>query len=563
MDETPAARIKWTNQREFVLTMAGCCIGLGNVWRFPYLCYKYGGGAFLVPYFTFILLVGIPTMLLEFSMGQFMSLGGIKVWNMMPIAKGIGFAGLVLSIWFAIYYVVILAWALFYFLHSVSGHSPWSSCDNSFNSDCCSSEYNSNGTLIVPDACNSTAQLPESEFWFKRALNVSSGFEDIGSLRLELLGCLVIIWVLVFICVFKGIKSTGKSAYVTATLPLIMLLFLVGNGIRLPGASIGLKYYLKPVPEKLLNAEVWLAAGSQVIFSYVLGTGVLTTLGSFNKYDYNIFKWTTRLCFINCSASFLAGIAIFSVLGNMSYETGIPMETVGRSGPGLAFIAYPRALKALPYPLFWMSLFFGMLIMLGLASECAEIEAISSMIVDLKQNWFNKRKYRRPIFVCFLCVLFFLMALPLVTQGGIFLFNLYDTYSVSGICVLVVVISQSMAIAWLYGAKEFYEDLFEMFGHKMDPRRRPWIFFGLCWKWIIPIICGGVCFAQIWQVSKPRFELPSGTYEYPASGTSIAIFMTMSSIICIPAYAIKERYFKVQPLFNPCGESDQLIVHFN
>ena len=129
--------------------------------------------------------------------------------------KGIGFAGLVLSSWFAIYYVVILAWALFYFLHSVSGHSPWSSCDNSFNSDCCSSEYNVNGTLIVPDACNSTAQLPESEFWFKRALNVSSGFEEIGSLRLELLGCLVIMWVLIFICVFKGIKSTGKSAYVT------------------------------------------------------------------------------------------------------------------------------------------------------------------------------------------------------------------------------------------------------------------------------------------------------------------------------------------------------------
>ena len=128
---------------------------------------------------------------------------------------GIGFAGLVLSSWFAIYYVVILAWALFYFLHSVSGHSPWSYCDNTFNSDCCSSEYNENGTLIVPDACNSTAQLPESEFWFKRALNVSSGFEDIGSLRLELLGCLVIMWVLIFICVFKGIKSTGKSAYVT------------------------------------------------------------------------------------------------------------------------------------------------------------------------------------------------------------------------------------------------------------------------------------------------------------------------------------------------------------
>ncbi|CAG5104672.1 Oidioi.mRNA.OKI2018_I69.chr1.g1440.t1.cds [Oikopleura dioica] len=529
MDSKPSARIKWTNQREFVLTVAGCCIGLGNVWRFPYLCYKYGGGAFLVPYFTFVLLVAVPTMLLEFSMGQFMSLGGIKVWKIVPIAKGIGFAGMILSSWFAIYYVVILAWALFYFLHSATGNSPWSNCDNSFNSPCCSSEYNQNGTLVIPEACNSTAQLPETEFWFQRTLNISSGFEDVGRLRLELLGCLVIMWVLVFFCVFKGIKSTGKSAYVTATMPMIMLLFLVGNGVSLPGASIGLRYYLKPVYHKLVDPEVWLAAGSQVIFSYVLGTGVLTTLGSFNKYDYNIFKWTSRLCFLNCSASFLAGIAIFSVLGNMSYETGIPMETVGRSGPGLAFIAYPRALKALPYCHVWFSLFFGMLIILGLASECSVIESISSMIVDFHQSWFDKKKHRRPIFVFFVCVLFFLMALPLINQGGIFLFNLYDSYSVSGICVLVVVISQSIAMGWLYGVEKFYDDLFDMFGHKMDPRRRPWSFFGICWKWITPAICSAVLLAQVISVKKPSYSLPSGIYQYPASGTAVAAFMTLST----------------------------------
>lgn len=222
-------------------------------------------------------------MIMEVSMGQFMSLGGIEVWNMMPIAKGVGYACLILDLWMNVYYIVILSWALFYFVQALSGHSPWSSCDNDFNGPCCSAVYGPNGTLVTPGGCTGEPQLPESEYWFQRTLNISSGVDDTGDLRWELVSALIFLWIVVFFCVFKGIKSTGKAAYVTSSLPIIMLLFLVVRGISLPGASIGIKYFLTPNLEKAMNAEVWVMAGSQVMFSYVCGQGVLSSLGSFNK----------------------------------------------------------------------------------------------------------------------------------------------------------------------------------------------------------------------------------------------------------------------------------------
>jgi len=117
------------------------------------------------------------------------------------------------------------------------------------------------------------------------------------------------------------VKSTGKAAYVTGTFPLVMLFILVIRGVTLEGASAGIYYFLVPDFSKLSNPEVWTQAGSQVFFSYISGQGVLTSLGSFNKYSFNVLKWSTALSFLNFFASMMAGLAIFSVLGNMAYET--------------------------------------------------------------------------------------------------------------------------------------------------------------------------------------------------------------------------------------------------
>ena len=181
----------------------------------------------------------------------------------------------------------------------LSGKTPWDECGHAWNSDCCSNDYE-NGTLIVPMKCTERSPVfPEQEYWYKRVLKLSEGIEHTGGLRWELVGCLAGMWLLCYCCIFKGAKSTGKAAYVTSSFPLVMLIILLVRGVTLEGASEGIRYFLIPDFSKLANAEVWTQAGSQVFFSYVCGQGVLTSLGSFNKYSYNVLKWSSILSFFN------------------------------------------------------------------------------------------------------------------------------------------------------------------------------------------------------------------------------------------------------------------------
>merc|ERR1719259_1017056 len=121
--------------------MVGNCIGTGNVWRFPYLCYKNGGGAFLIPYLFFVLCAGMPLYFLELALGQYMGAGSLTTWKISPISKGLGYAAVILAFWLNIYYIIVICWALFYFFSSLTSELPWGTCDNWWNSEFCVSPY--------------------------------------------------------------------------------------------------------------------------------------------------------------------------------------------------------------------------------------------------------------------------------------------------------------------------------------------------------------------------------------------------------------------------------------
>uniref|UniRef100_A0A672Z144 Transporter n=1 Tax=Sphaeramia orbicularis TaxID=375764 RepID=A0A672Z144_9TELE len=470
---------QWANKREFLLAVVGEIIGLGNVWRFPYLCFKNGGGVFLVPYVLFLVTCGIPIFFLEVSMGQLTGQGGITCWRKIcPLFEGLGYGSQVIMLYTVMYYIVILAWAFLYLFSSFTSELPWARCNNTWNTDDCIDNHlnrSSNGFVFE----NATSSV--EEFWQRRVLGLSGGLEEVGSVRWDLAGCLLLSWIVCYFCIWKGVKSSGKVVYFTATFPYVMMTALLIRGLTLPGAMDGIWFYLSPDPTRLTDPQVWMDAGSQILFSYAVCTGCLASLGSYNKYDNNCYKDAFALCLLNSLTSFVAGFAIFSVLGFMSYELGVDISTVAESGPGLAFIAYPRAVAMMPLPQLWAAFFFIMIIFLGLDSQFVYLEGLVTSISDMYPSFFFAG-HRRKLLLLIICGLSLLIGLSMVTEGGLYVFQLFDYYACSGIPLMVFAILETLCIGWIYGADHYYNNVADMIGY------RPWPYMKYCWRFITPAV---------------------------------------------------------------------------
>nr|XP_032828162.1 sodium- and chloride-dependent GABA transporter 3-like [Petromyzon marinus] len=528
--EPPARKLKerghWNNKVEFVLSVAGEIIGLGNVWRFPYLCYKNGGGAFLIPYVVFFVGCGIPVFFLETALGQFTSQGGITCWRKIcPLFEGIGYATQVIVGFLNMYYIIILAWAIFYLCFAITGGMQWSSCNNDWNTvNCQEFRVNltqANGTVLLG---KSNATSPVIEFWERRVLGLSSGIEKIGSLRWELALCLLAAWIICYFCIWKGTKSTGKVVYVTATFPYVMLVVLLLRGVTLPGASEGVKFYLYPDLSRLSDPQVWVDAGTQIFFSYAICLGCLTALGSYNNYNNNCYRDCVMLCCLNSGTSFVAGFAIFSVLGFMALEQGVNIAEVAESGPGLAFIAYPRAVSMMPLAPLWASLFFLMLIFLGLDSQFVCVESLVTAMVDMYPKTFRFGRRRELLILCVSIISFFL-GLIMLTEGGMYIFQLFDYYAASGMCLLFVAVFESICIGWIYGGDRFYDNIEDMIGY------RPFPLIKWCWMFVTPGICASIFLFSLIKYQPLTYNK---TYTYPDWGYGIGWMLALSSMICIP-----------------------------
>uniref|UniRef100_A0A8C8DW97 Transporter n=1 Tax=Oryzias sinensis TaxID=183150 RepID=A0A8C8DW97_9TELE len=518
-------REKWASKLDFVLSVAGGFVGLGNVWRFPYLCYKNGGGAFLIPYFIFLFGGGLPVFFLEVALGQFTSEGGITCWEKLcPIFTGIGYASIVIVSLLNIYYIVILAWGVYYLFQL-----PWAKCKQPWNTErCIEDTYRKNKTLwVAANASNFTS--PVTEFWEHNVLGISSGIEEIGAVKWDLALCLLLVWVICFFCIWKGVKSTGKVVYITATFPFVMLIVLLIRGVTLPGAAAGIKFYLYPNLDRLMDPEVWIDAGTQIFFSYAICLGAMTSLGSYNKYKYNCYRDCLLLGALNSGTSFVSGFAIFSVLGFMAQEQGVDIADVAESGPGLAFIAYPKAVTMMPIPTLWAILFFVMLLLLGLDSQFVEVEGQITSLVDLYPS-FLRKGYRREVFIAIICCLSYLFGLTMVTKGGMYVFQLFDYYAASGVCLLWVAFFECVAVAWVYGVDNFYDAIEDMIGY----RPNPW----MKWSWTVvtPLLCMGCFFFSLVKYKPLTYNK---VYQYPDWAVGIGWTLALASMICIPMVRIK------------------------
>ncbi|MBN2097171.1 MAG: sodium-dependent transporter [Candidatus Omnitrophica bacterium] len=414
-------RPQWKTHIGFLLAAIGSAIGLGNIWRFPYLCYKNGGGAFLIPYFVALLVVGIPLMILEIGLGHKMR--GSAPASYATISKRWEWTGWwqIIFVMFGIvlYYSVVIAWCLNFFFYSFS--LSWGADPN--------------------------------QFFFKNFLMTSASPFQIGDIRTPILFSLAVVWFLNWFIEFLGVEK-GLERANKFFMPLLFLLMaiLVFWSVRLPGAQQGLNIYLKPDFSKLKEMGVWIDAFSQIFFTLSLGFGIMIAYASYLPKKVEIVKDAITISLTNCFFSIFAGFGVFAVLGYMAQATAQPVNAVVSQSIGLAFVAFPKAISLLPtLSRIFGILFFGSLVIAGLSSSISIIEAFTSGIVD-------KFHYSRKAVVSIICISGFLGSIIFTAQGGLFWLDIADHF-LTQYGLVIAAILECIIIGWIYQAKRLNEHI--------------------------------------------------------------------------------------------------------
>ncbi|ELU10824.1 hypothetical protein CAPTEDRAFT_115534 [Capitella teleta] len=495
-EEGEEERETWSHPAEFILSCLGYAVGLGNVWKFPYMCFNNGGGAFLIPYAVMLVVVGVPAFFMEMSMGQYFSSGPATLWANTPLFYGMGIGMCLITSMLVIFLTMVMGYALLFMGESFRKRLPWDSCQNDFNTPMCFNKREArpcenDGGIWVNQTCYNQTYwkyanityvcylIMSSMYWLlgfrKGMLGLSAGIEETGEMKWELVVAFLAGWILIFICVIKGIKSSGKVVYFTAIFPYVILTILLVRGLLLEGAIDGVKYYIKPDYSKLTEPKIWADAAGQIFFSLSVGSGGLMTFSSYNKFSNNIYRDALVVSVANCLTSFYAGFAIFAILGHMAFILDREIEDVAVEGSTLAFVAYPTIVAEMPLSQLWSFLFFFMLITLALDSLFAGMETVLTAVADT----FPKTRKHKTWLALGFSVLFFALGLPMCTQGGVYWLNLIAYYA-TGWCIILIGMLEVIIFGWIYGADHVMKYIREMTGVKL------WCHWWVAWKIITP-----------------------------------------------------------------------------
>ena len=407
----------WPSRSAFVMAAVGSAVGLGNLWRFPYIAYNNGGGAFLIPWLIALFTAGIPLMRLEFALGSRFRAGAPKAFaSLKPKYAWVGWGTLLIGFVIVCYYAVVMAWSLIYVGHSF--RVAWGD-----------------------DA---------AAFFHQRVLNLSEGIGDLGGLQWSVVLALVLIWAIIFLIIFRGPKIVAKVVLWTVPLPVLLILVFIIRGVTLPGALSGLKFYLKPDFATLWDIKVWREAYGQIFFSLSLAFGIMIAYAKYQPPEKTeVNRNASTISIINCSTSFIAGFAVFTVIGYLAVSTGQAIPDLKIGGPGLAFITYPTAIQLMPLaPLFGV-LFFVMLLTLGIDSAFSLVEAVTAGLHDYIKTSKEKLSF-------WTCLVGLIGGIIFTTRAGLYWLDIVDHFA-TNIALVLFGLLECVFVGWLFGARKVRE----------------------------------------------------------------------------------------------------------
>ncbi|XP_071443897.1 sodium-dependent nutrient amino acid transporter 1-like [Hetaerina americana] len=522
--ETPKVkdRQEWDKPIEFLLSCISMSVGLGNLWRFPVTAFENGGGAFLIPYIIVLFVIGKPLYYMEMAVGQFCNLGPVKIWNLSPAFRGVGWGQVISMSCVATYYCSLMAISVFYFCASFTSELPWSQCDPSWKN--CSDSKPGSGNNTAQPGFRSSSEI----YFMKSVLNQKESIDDgIGLPDWRLVLCLLFAWAFIFIVLSKGVKSSGKAAYFTAIFPYVVLVALLIRGATLPGAVNGIIYFINPRWEDLLKPTVWTAAITQCFFSLNVSFGSVIFYSSYNNFRHNYHRDVWIITSLDTFTSLLAGFTIFSILGNLAFELGVEdIRSVVQGGTGLAFVSYPDAIaKFKTIPQLFSVLFFLMLFVLGIGSAVSVTGALVTIYKDFHPN---AKIWKVTLIIS---IIGFASGIVYVTRGGPFILALVDYYGASFI-VYVLSTLEVIAISWVYGLENLCQDIYFAIGVKVSA------YWRLCWGILIPFI---LCI--ILTYSFLNFSpLTYAGIPYPPTAHAFGIALSTLGLIPVPIWMAVELF---------------------
>lgn len=463
-------RGQWGSRLTFILAAVGSAVGLGNAWRFPGLAAKHGGGTFLMVYGLMMLVLGIPLLMMEISIGRKTKSGAISSMGAInKKAQWIGWSATTNAFGIVTYYAAVFGWVIMM-------------------------------AVLSFKFAGMTGDTAEAGNLWMKTIKTTGTTEGFSTISTPVLHALLVSWGFIYYCIRNGANSVGKVVKFTVFTPVVCLLIMAIKGICMPGGPEGLAKLFTPDFSQLKDSSLWIDACGQVFYSLSIMMAIMFAYGSYLKEDSNIASDAVIIAFSDLLTSVLAGIVMFTTMGGVGM-----LDNMSDSGVSTAFIIYPQAIVSLTssgiFNAIFAFIFYVCLCTLAIDSAFSIVEGVSASISDKFR--LNAKKTTLTI-----CIIAGAISVIYTTSAGLAVLDIVDYFS-NSINLVLIGVFETLAVGWFFKTTKILEEI----NRNTKKFKMPKIWFNLSVKIIAPLLLIGFFAWNLYSLIRDSNGLYGG---YPA-----------------------------------------------